>query len=335
MGREQNKQSSKRLHRGTKIVPEVVSERRSLINRQSLTRLLQMSMISNELTRLQIYQGDQCILAENWRELYDIVSDLHYSAFYGDLVSVKRIVKERRGKSDSTVEVDIPTEDGPKLLKELTPNIGENYGKENYAGFFLKTTPLMMAAQQGRLSVVKYLVEYCKADVNANDSLGLTPLSLACSFNRLEVAKYLLTKHALINVTENRNGMTPIILASVNNHSDMCRVLLGRHAKVNIVDKFGRQAIHYAAWNYNKKAVTALYHHDNRSINVQDNDRNTPLHLLVSDENVDVELNSFTAKTDQHLLSATAQLAEYDATTADIKRETIAELIESGSNTNA
>ncbi|XP_045188072.2 ankyrin repeat, PH and SEC7 domain containing protein secG-like [Mercenaria mercenaria] len=320
MGRG-NRKSAKRLHRGTNIVPETETEHEGCNEGRALTRAIQMAMISNELNRLRLYQGNDQILVKNWRQLYDDVSDLHYAAFYGDHVSIKRIVKDR-GRPELSVGVDIPTADGPKLLKEPKPKCGEFYGKENYVGFFMNTTPLMMAAQQGHLSAVKYLVEHAGADVNASDSLGFTPLSLACAFNRGDVASYLLTRHAQRNA-ESKTGMTPLILASVNNHTDMCKFLLSRHAKVHIADKFGRQAIHYAAWNYNWKLVEHLHHHDSRSINVQDGQRNTPLHLLVSDEAIDPEeVTNFNSNTDGlSLFGVFTQLEKYGDSTADIKRE--------------
>lgn len=254
--------------------------------------------------------------------MYDDVSDLHYAAFYGDLVSVKRIVKDLR-KPEAPINVDIPTIDGPKLLKEPKQKKGEVYSSENYVGFFMHTTPLMMASQQGYLSVVKYLVDHAHADVNASDSVGLTPLSLACAFNHETVAGYLLNKHAQRNGLENRNGMSPLILASVNNHTSMCKFMVNRHATVNIADRFGRQAIHYAAWNYNWKLVEFLHRQDNRIINAQDSSRNTPLHLLVSDEIIDLsETDDVSGDAeDRYLADVFRRLLKFDACTADIKRE--------------
>lgn len=256
-------------------------------------------------------------LFSDWRHLCDDVSDLHYAAFYGDLISVKRIIKE------ASTDADVATTDGPKLLKEANAKGVEIYGHENYVGFFLDSTPLMMAAQQGHVSVVKYLVEHAHVDVNARDSVGLTPLALACSFDQNEVAKYLLTRHARRNILDARHGMSPLILASLNNHTDMCKFLLNHHVMVHIADSFGRQASHYAAWNYNWRLVEFLWHYDNRSINAQDHERNTPLHLLVSDDTIEPEkADDITSDAEvQNISEVIKHMSKFGNSTADIKRE--------------
>ena len=147
----------------------------------------------------------------------------------------------------------------------------------------------MMAAQQGHVGVVKLLLAN-GAKVNQSDSLGLYPLAVAAAFNRLAVVKYLLKRRAFRNKREKSSGMTPLILACLNNHTDMVKLLMKRHVALKLRDIYGRQGIHYAAWNYNTKLVTFLSNYG-VDINTQDSDGNTPLHLLVSDFDFQSEIS--------------------------------------------
>lgn len=217
----------------------------------------------------------------DWRTEYEDVSDLHYAAFYGDLASVKRIVK-----SDKSISADLQIIGGPKLLKQERQFTPDRFSKDCFFGFFLNSTPLMMACQQGHVDVVKYLIEHARADVNARDTLGVTPLGFAASAGQTEVVKFLLSKRAImINIQEYYNGMTPLVMAVLNNHTETARLLTDRHANIHLKDKTGKRAIHYAAWNYNHELVSFLArHHDvDREVNAHDYQGNTPLHILVSD----------------------------------------------------
>ena len=236
----------------------------------------------------------------DWRDEYEDVSDLHYAAFYGDKGSVKRILKSSLDPSP-----DHPTSGGPKLLKQERHFTQDRFSQQCHFGFFLNTTPLMMASQQGHIDVVKYLTEHAHADINARDTLGMTSLGFASASGEREVVKYLISKRALINVQEYHTGMTPLILAAVNNHTETVRLLEGRHANVHLRDKFGRRALHYAAWNYNWELVSFLAKHNDVEIeiNVQDYHGNTPLHLLLSTMDL-LDADDFQTARERHLFKA-------------------------------
>ena len=57
-----------------------------------------------------------------------------------------------------------------------------------------KRTALHLAARNGHLEVVKYLLEKGGAEVNEEDNDGWTALHLAARYGHLEVVKYLLEK---------------------------------------------------------------------------------------------------------------------------------------------
>lgn len=61
-------------------------------------------------------------------------------------------------------------------------------------------TPLIVAAKNGNLKIVEFLVK-SKADVNAKDYDGWTPLILASCAGHLSVVKYLIKNKANVNET--------------------------------------------------------------------------------------------------------------------------------------
>jgi len=62
--------------------------------------------------------------------------------------------------------------------------------------------PLHLAAQNGHLSVVEYLVNQ-KADKNAKDNEGMTPLHRAAANGHHSVVEYLVNQKADINAKDN------------------------------------------------------------------------------------------------------------------------------------
>jgi ankyrin repeat protein len=88
----------------------------------------------------------------------------------------------------------------------------------------LLRTPLMLAALEGHMEVVTFLVEE-GADVNARDADGETPLYMAAGWGHEEVVAFLLSRGADAR-TSNRHGSTPLHEASCEGHLRIVRLLL-------------------------------------------------------------------------------------------------------------
>jgi ankyrin repeat protein len=141
-------------------------------------------------------------------------------------------------------------------------------------------TLLTRASFGGSLSIIKYLVEELKADVNIADAEKITPLMEAVSSENSQVSTYLLSKGADIHATNkqgadaltmalsgsndslikellkrgsnpnhnwNQKNFSHLMLASRNGHSNSVKVLLEAGASINAVDINSNQAIHYAS----------------------------------------------------------------------------------------
>eukprot|EP00347_Sterkiella_histriomuscorum_P018928 403343627 len=102
-----------------------------------------------------------------------------------------------------------------------------------------KLRPMLLSeAGQGKLELVKYLVEECGENVNFDKFHKETPLYRACEFGRLEVAKYLITQGANIELRSTLD-MSPLMIASLNNFLEVVRLLLRYGAKPTLNTNYG------------------------------------------------------------------------------------------------
>ena len=76
-------------------------------------------------------------------------------------------------------------------------------------------SPLHYSAQNGHLSVVKYLVSH-GANINGKNIDGWTPLHYSAHNGHLCVVEYLVDSGADISITNNAN-MTPLMISTQNN----------------------------------------------------------------------------------------------------------------------
>ena len=78
---------------------------------------------------------------------------------------------------------------------------------------FMGYTALYVACHQGRLHVVRWLIEHMHADPNIPDCDGRTPFWCTCTHRgNLAIAKYLLA-HGADPLTPNNDGVTPFWVA--------------------------------------------------------------------------------------------------------------------------
>jgi uncharacterized protein len=92
----------------------------------------------------------------------------------------------------------------------------------------IQRSPLSCCCLIGLLPSVKYLVEYCHANVNTTDYAGWTPLIMACSNGHLSVVQYLVEQTPAIVAATTHNGETALQWAERGKHADVVNYLKGR-----------------------------------------------------------------------------------------------------------
>lgn len=119
-------------------------------------------------------------------------------------------------------------------------------------------TPLMAAAERGRVEVVKLLVEK-RASLEITDPSGWTALMHAVQGQRPDAVSLLLESSAAVNaVAKADGGVTPLMLAAGAARPELCDALLAAGASVGLRDEEGRRPLHYAAKKGNNGALLSL-----------------------------------------------------------------------------
>lgn len=110
--------------------------------------------------------------------------------------------------------------------------------------FDQESTLLHIAAYNGQLKIVKYLIEK-GADVNAVEKDKWTALHLATKNGHLKMVKHLIEKGIEINST-NGNGSTALHMAAQYGCFPTVKHLVKKGADVNVLDKYDNNPFHLA-----------------------------------------------------------------------------------------
>ncbi|XP_036904574.1 kinase D-interacting substrate of 220 kDa isoform X3 [Sturnira hondurensis] len=128
-----------------------------------------------------------------------------------------------------------------EMVKELIKN-GANCNLEDLDNW----TALISASKEGHVHIVEELLR-CGADLEHRDMGGWTALMWACYKGRTEVVELLLSHGANPSVTGLQYSVYPIIWAAGRGHADIVHLLLRNGAKVNCSDKYGTTPLVWAA----------------------------------------------------------------------------------------
>lgn len=117
------------------------------------------------------------------------------------------------------------------------------------------TTSLLIAARNGHLDVVEYLVNDCNADLEQAGSVvfdgetieGATPLWCAAAAGHIEVVTCLIGKGANVNRTTLTNS-TPLRAACFDGHFEIVKLLVDKEADIEIANRHGHTCLMIACY---------------------------------------------------------------------------------------
>lgn len=157
----------------------------------------------------------------------------------------------------------------PKLFLHITAENGKS--------------ALMAACKQGRLDLVKNLVE-AGADVNGQTLTQGTPFMFAVLGGHLDVARWLMEEQADIH-SAGSNGWTAVTIASAKGYVDILAWLIEEGADAQVRDVYRYTPLLRAVSNGFEDVTTLLLSLPETDVNAQDEYENTSLHHAVSMKN--------------------------------------------------
>ncbi|KAL8558331.1 hypothetical protein ACOMHN_059578 [Nucella lapillus] len=123
--------------------------------------------------------------------------------------------------------------------------------------------PLIQAAQEGHLPVVRYLLDKgARLDHRSHD--GKTALRVTCTESHREVAEFLLGQGSDLNYRD-ADGRSTLYVLSLENHVATATFLLDHGAHVEAADLESRTPLHVTSWQGHLTMVTLLLKHKSRS----------------------------------------------------------------------
>lgn len=121
----------------------------------------------------------------------------------------------------------------------------------------LDKTPLVVAAKNGHVEMVKVLVEL-GADANDKGRTGRTTLHIAAEEGQVEVVRLLIGELGVDVHAKDKKGETPLHFAAKCGHAGVVRALLELGADAGSKDLYGRTAQVLAEQNKRQDVLKVL-----------------------------------------------------------------------------
>lgn len=163
--------------------------------------------------------------------------------------------------------------------------IVNNPDKIDVQSLITQNTGLMIAAREGHLQIVNFLI-HNRADVDLQNSDGDTALTLAVRNNNIEIVRSLLDVDVDLD-QQDRDGHSALMHGVLLGHEDIVQLLINAGSNVNLSSTRDYSALMYAVIG-NRLNIAQLLINNGADITQQNVNGTTALVFAINNNNTDV-----------------------------------------------